>query len=115
MYLSHEVANWVCNAGFTIFVFIRFYVKFLVYDYYYFIEVYILPYLLRSIPPVSCSYHIIPYMFSAFDHLLSLYLLIYVCTHDTVFQYMLMTRIYRYTCAYPCTPFGIRVTTVGEF
>ena len=27
------------------------------------------------------------------------------------FQYLLMTWIYRYTCAYPCMPLGIRHTT----
>ena len=33
------------------------------------------------------------------------------CAHDTVFNTCSLIRIYRYTCAYPCTPLGIHHTT----
>ena len=39
------------------------------------------------------------------------YLLLYVCAHDTIFNTSFLTRIYRYTCAYLCTPLGIHHTT----
>jgi len=67
-------------------VFIGFYIGFSVYDHYYFISAYILLYHLCSIPPVSCSYPIIPWIFSAWYHLLYVYLLLYACAHDTVFN-----------------------------
>jgi len=43
---------------------------------------------------------------------LAIYLLAFVCLcswHG--FQYLFMIRIYRYTCAYLCTPLVIRITT----
>ena len=33
------------------------------------------------------------------------------CTHKHGFLCMFMPWIYRYTCAYLCTPLGIRITT----
>jgi len=62
------------------------------YYYYYIISMYILSYHLYCIPPVSCSYHIIPCMFPAWYQLLSLYLLQYACAHDTVFNTCLWFR-----------------------
>ena len=47
---------------------------------------YILPYHLYSISPVSCSYLIIPWVFPVWYHLLSIYLLLYVCVHNTIFN-----------------------------
>jgi len=46
----------------------------------------ILFYHLCSIPPVSCSYLIIPWVFPAWYHLLYIYLLLYACPHYTVFN-----------------------------
>ena len=43
---------------------------------------------------------------------LAIYLLTFVCLcswHD--FQCLFMIQIYRYTCAWPCTPFGFSITT----
>ena len=55
------------------------------YDYY-IIVVYILLYHLCSIPPVSYSYLILPWVFPAWYHLLYIYLLFYACAHDTIFK-----------------------------
>jgi len=87
-YLSHEAINWVCTASFAIFAFIGFYFRFLILLLFIsiIIYVYILAYHLCSIPPVSCSYHIISCIFPSWYHLLSLYLLMYACTHDTIFS-----------------------------
>ena len=38
-----------------------------------------------------------------------IYLLLYACAYDTIFMFMI--QIYRYTCAYPCSPSGFRITT----
>ena len=51
----------------------------------YIIAAYILLYRLYSIPPVSYSYLIIPWVFHAWHHLLYIYLLLYA-SHDTVFN-----------------------------
>ena len=80
---------------------IEFYFGFLVYDYYYIIADYILLYRLCSILPVSCPYLIIPWVFPAWCRLLSLYLLLYVCAHDMVFNACLWcelidTRVFIY-------------------
>jgi len=93
MYLSHEAVNWVCTTGVAVFAFIRFYFKFpmlwLLLLYY---TAYIMLYHLCSIPPILCSYLIIPWVFSAWYCLLSLYLLLYVCAHDTIFNACLWFR-----------------------
>jgi len=52
----------------------------------YIITAYILPYHLYSIPTISCSCLIIPCVFPTCYHLLFLYLLLYACTHDTIFN-----------------------------
>ena len=56
------------------------------YDYYYIIPAFILSYHLCSIPLISCSYYIIPCIFSAWYHLLSLCRLLYACAYDTVYN-----------------------------
>ena len=79
------------------------------YDRYYIIVAYILLYHLCSIPPVSCSYLTmsIPYLIS-----LAIYLPTSVCLSSRDgFQCMFTIRIYRYTCAYLCSPLGIHITT----
>jgi len=55
------------------------------YDYHT-IPVHILLYHLWSIPPVSCYYHLISYMFPPWYQLMSLYLILHAGTHDTVFN-----------------------------
>jgi len=63
----------------------------------------------RSLALLLFSYHTmsIPYLIS-----LALYLLAPVCLCSRhSFQYTFMIQIYRYTCAYLCTPFGISITT----
>jgi len=70
----------ICPSGFTS----KFFV--IIFYYYYIIFIYILVYHLCSIPPVSRSYHIIPCMFPAWYHLLSLCLLMYACAHNTIFN-----------------------------
>jgi len=57
-----------------------------VHDRYGIIAAYILLYHLCSIPPVFCSYLIIPWVFPTWYHLLYIYLLLYACAHDTVFN-----------------------------
>jgi len=69
----------------------------------------VLPLVFYSTSLLLLSYHTmsIPYLIS-----LALYLLapVRLCPrHD--FQYMFMIRIYRYTCAYLCSPLGICITT----
>ena len=78
----------------------------------------------------TCSYPAFPFVFYSTcllllsDHTMSLpclisfvvYLLAPACFcswHD--FQCMFMIRIYRYTCAYLRTPFGISIPLAGEF
>jgi len=68
------------------FAFIGFYIRFLVYNHYYIITFYILLYHLYSIPPVSSSYLIIPWVFLAWCHLLYIYLFLHACAHDTVYN-----------------------------
>ena len=68
------------------FAFIGFYIGFPVYDHYYIRTAYILLYHLCSIPLVSFSYLIMPCIFPTCDHLLSLYLLLYACADDTIFN-----------------------------
>ena len=43
-------------------------------------------YPLYSIPPVSCPYLIIPWVFPAWYQLLYIYLLLHACAHDTIFN-----------------------------
>ena len=52
----------------------------------------ILLYYLCSILPVAYSYLIIPCVFTTWYHLLSLYLLLSVCAHDTIFNACLWVR-----------------------
>jgi len=52
--------NYGSVVCFAEFAFIGFYIKFPVYDPYYIITVYIMPYYLCSTPPVSYCYLIIP-------------------------------------------------------
>ena len=85
-YLSHETIKWVCTTGFAVFAFIGFYFRFLV--------LLLLLYYIRlhpSLPLVFYSSSLlllsyIPCMFPVWYHLLPLYLLLYVCTYDTVFN-----------------------------
>ena len=65
-----KVAKYVSIVCFAEFTSIGFYIEFLIYDRYYIIAVYILLYHLCSIPPVSCTYLIIPWVFPAWYHLL---------------------------------------------
>ena len=69
-----------------------FYIRFLVYDHYYVITAYILLYHLCYIPPVSCSYLIIPWVFPAWYQLLYIYLLLHAYAHDTIFNAYLWFR-----------------------
>ena len=55
------------------------------YDHYT-IPVHILLYHLCSIPPVSCSYLIIPRVFPGWYQLLYIYLLLHACAYDTVYN-----------------------------
>jgi len=55
--LLYKLGYTICLATIA---FIRFYISFLIYEHYYIIPAYILLYHLCSIPPVSCSYVIIP-------------------------------------------------------
>jgi len=102
--LSHKAINWVCATDVVaVLAFIGFYIRFLVYDHYYIITAYILLYHLCSISQVSCSYLIIPWVFSAWYRLLSLYLLMYAYAHDTIFNACLWfefidTRVLFYAC-----------------
>ena len=97
------------------FAFIRFYIRFLVYDYYYIIVAYILLYRLYSIPPVSWSCLIIPRVLPAWYHLSCLLSPACFCSRHG-FQCMIMIRFYRYTYAYPCTPSGfLPHHSPGEF
>ena len=58
-----------------------------------------------------CSYHIIPCMFPSWYHLQSPYSLLYACAQTRFLIHDLLIHIYRYMCAYPCTPLGIHHTT----
>ena len=110
-YLSNEAVNWVCTADFAMFPFIGFYFKFLI---------------LLLLLYYSCLHHALSLMFYSTRLLsLSYYAMHIPClTSSTIsllapaclssrqsFQYILMTWIYRYTRAYPCTPLGIHDTT----
>jgi len=114
-YLSHKAVNWVCTAGVAVFAFIRFYIRFLVYDHYYIITAYIPLCHLCSIPLVSCSYLIIPWVFPVWYHLLSIYLLLCVCAYDAVFNACLWfgfidTRVLIYA-----RHLAFAIPLVGEF
>jgi len=85
-------ANYLSVVYFVMFASIRFYIRFPIYDHYYIIAAYILLYHLYSIPPVSCSYLIIPWGFPVWYYLLYIYLLLYACAHDTVFNACLWFR-----------------------
>jgi len=62
------------------------------YDHYYIIAAYILLYHSCSIPPVTYSRLIISCVFPTWYHLLYIYLLLYACAHDTVFNACLWFR-----------------------
>ena len=88
----------VCYAAFASNVF---YIRFSVYDLYYIITAYILLYHSCSIPPVSCSQLIIPYVFFAWYHLLNIYLLLYAWAYGMIFNACLWfefidTRVFIY-------------------
>jgi len=85
-------ANYESIVCFAEYAFIGFYIRFPAYGHYYIIVVYILPFHLYSIPPVSCPYLIIPWVFPTWHHLLYKYLLLHACTHDTVFNACLWVR-----------------------
>jgi len=70
---------------FVEFASIEFYIGFLVYDHYYIITAHILFYHSCSIIPVSCPY-LKPWVFPTWYHLLYIYLPLYACTHDTIFN-----------------------------
>ena len=76
-------------SGFTL--------DFLFHDRYYIIATYILLYHLYSIPPVSCSYIIIPWVFCAWYRLQSL-LLLYDCAHDMIFNACLWFSLSIHVC-----------------
>jgi len=118
MYLSHEVVNWVCTVSFVVYAFIRFYFGVLVLLLLlllWLLYFYILSYHLCSIPPVSYFDHIIPCIFHTWRHLLSLCLLLYACTHDTIFN------IYSYKLdllihvLIPACHLAFAIPLVGEF
>jgi len=44
-------------------------------------------------------------------YLMSHYLLLCVCAHDTIVNTCFSTWIYQYTCICLCTPFGTHLTT----
>ena len=68
-----------------------------------------MPYHLYSIPPVSCSYQ--PCMFPSWYHLLSLYLLLYVCAPNMIFNTCSFdSNLSIYVCL-SLPPFGILHTT----
>ena len=66
----------------TTIAFIRFYIRFLVYDHYYIIPA--LPLVFYSSSLLLLSYHIMSS--SAWYHLLCIYLLLHAYAHDTVFN-----------------------------
>ena len=60
---------------------------------------------------VTCSYHLISYMFPAWYRII-VSLLAPACWYSRHgFQCIFMTWIYQYTCAYLSTPSGFRITT----
>jgi len=80
-----------------------FYIRFSVYGHYYIIVVYILPFHLYSIPPVSCPYLSIPCVFPTWYHLLYIYLLLHACAHDMIFNACFLfgfidTRVLIFAC-----------------
>ena len=78
--------------------------------YYYIISVYIFPYHLCSTTSLLfLSYYTmhVPYLIS-----LTISLSAFVCMYSRHgFQCLFINLIYRYTCAFLCTPFGIHHTT----
>jgi len=79
---NNKRCNYVSVVCFAKFAFIRF----SIYDHYYIITVYILPYFLCSIPPVYCPYLIILWVFPTWYHLLYIYLLLHACAHAMIFN-----------------------------
>ena len=112
-YISYEAINWVCTAGFAVFAFIGFYFRFLTLLLFMsiIIYVYILAYHLYFIPPVSSSYQL---YHACFLLDITYYLSICSCMPVLTTRFLihpLSIQIYRYTCAYPCTPLGIHQIT----
>ena len=110
-YLSHEVVNWVCTTGFAIFAFIGFYFKFLVfiiiilYMFTFWLTTCVLPYyyLVLIILYYAC------FLFDITYYLFACSCMPVLMTRLSI--HALLIRIYRYTCAYPCTPLSIHHTT----
>ena len=102
--LLYKLGYTTCLATIA---FIRFYIGFSIYDHYYIITAYILLYHLCSIHQSPALNLIIPWVFPAWY--ISTCFVCLCSRHD--FQCMFMFWIYQYTCAYLCTPPGIRITT----
>jgi len=83
------------------------------YDYYYIIVTYILLYRLYSIPPVSCPY-LLHHEYSLLDITCYISTCSYMLVLTSRFLMHVYDSIYRYTCVYLCTPFGISITTRWE-
>jgi len=117
MYLSHEALILVCTASFVVLLSSGFTLDLWFYDYYYYniLYVHILSYCWCSIPLVSCSYHIIPCMFPTWYHLLYLYLLLYACAHDTIFNTLLWLEFIDTHVLNPARHLAFVTPLVGEF
>ena len=110
--LLYKLCYTTCLAQYT---FIRFYIRFLVYEHYYIIPAYILLYHSCSISLISCSYLIIPCPFPTWYHLLSIYLLLYACAHDTIFNACLWFRFIDTRVLIPARHLTFTTPLVGEF
>ena len=112
MYLSREAVNWVCTAGNVVFAFIGFYFIFL-------ILILLLLYYSRLHPGLlSVIYSTGVLFLSYFVMHVPCSISLAISRVDPVClcsrhgsQCMFMIQIYRYTCAYLCSPVGIRITT----
>ena len=91
-------ANYVFVVCFVEYAFIGFYIEFSVYDPCYIIAAYILLYHSCSIPPVSYSRLIIPWVFPAWYHLLYIYLLLHAYAHDTVSRHVYDLNLSIHAC-----------------
>ena len=80
------------------------------FDVCYITAAYILLYQSCSIPPLSCSRLIISCVFPTWYHL-HISTCSYMLVLTTRFSMQFMIWIYRYTCVWSCTPFGISITT----
>jgi len=84
------------------------------YDYY-IRAAYILLYHLCPTPPVFCSYLIISWIFTAWYHLLYIYLLLFSCVDDTVFNACLWFRFIDIRVLIYARHFAFTSPLAGEF